>query len=110
MICYPVESRREIDIEISNKDIINRILKNLDMWTLRVSLWELNLMFKQATTNSVSLLCHLRNLPKAGSFLASQTYNYDKFLVEEKPATLEVVCSILLSYFLFIESRNIILS
>ena len=56
MICYPVESRREIDIEMSNKDIINRILKTLDMWTLRVSLWELNLMFKQANTNAVSEL------------------------------------------------------
>ena len=63
MICYPVESRSQPDIgELSNKDIINKILKTLDMWTLRVSLWELNLMFKQATTNSVSsTVQHSRN-------------------------------------------------
>ena len=55
MICYPVESRSQLDCgELNNRDIINRILKTLDQWTLRVSLMELNLMFKQATTNSVS--------------------------------------------------------
>jgi hypothetical protein len=42
------------DDEIDNKETISRILETLDPWTLRVSLLELNLMFKQAKNNAVS--------------------------------------------------------
>jgi hypothetical protein len=41
--------------EPENKQVIQRILQMLDPWTLRISLLELNLMFKkQATTTTVS--------------------------------------------------------
>lgn len=46
------------DDEIDNKETINRILQTLDPWTLRVSLLELNLMFKQAKSNAVSDIYH----------------------------------------------------
>ena len=55
MICYPSSAASKMDDdEIDNKETINRILETLDPWTLRVSLLELNLMFKQAKNNAVS--------------------------------------------------------
>lgn len=39
--------------EPDNKQIIQRVLQNLDIWGLRVSLLELQLLFKQATTQQV---------------------------------------------------------
>jgi mediator of RNA polymerase II transcription subunit 12 len=55
MICYPSSAASKMDDdEIDNKETISRILETLDPWTLRVSLLELNLMFKQAKNNAVS--------------------------------------------------------
>jgi len=59
MICYPQHVVRKLeeeeDEDVDNMDTIRRILEALDPWTLRVSLLELNLMFKQAKNNTVSL-------------------------------------------------------
>ncbi|XP_060562886.1 mediator of RNA polymerase II transcription subunit 12-like protein [Ruditapes philippinarum] len=53
MICYPSSAASKMDDdEIDNKETISRILETLDPWTLRVSLLELNLMFKQAKNNA----------------------------------------------------------
>nr|XP_022287518.1 mediator of RNA polymerase II transcription subunit 12-like protein isoform X2 [Crassostrea virginica] len=51
MICYPNGVPNQVDgSEPDNKQIIQRVLQNLDIWGLRVSLLELQLLFKQATT------------------------------------------------------------
>ncbi|KAL3848034.1 hypothetical protein ACJMK2_018917 [Sinanodonta woodiana] len=53
MICYPNGVPNQIDCsEPENSEIIERILGTLDQWTLRVSLLELNLMFKLAATTA----------------------------------------------------------
>ena len=54
MICYPNGVPNQVDgSEPDNKQIIQRVLQNLDIWGLRVSLLELQLLFKQATTQQV---------------------------------------------------------
>lgn len=54
MICYPNGVPNQVDgSEPEVKQIIQRVLQNLDMWGLRVSLLELQLLFKQATTQAV---------------------------------------------------------
>ena len=63
MICYPSNTPNTTRIEdddedIDNKETINHILQELDPWTLRVSLLELQLMFKQAKHNAVSVVSH----------------------------------------------------
>ncbi|XP_062609383.1 mediator of RNA polymerase II transcription subunit 12-like protein isoform X4 [Saccostrea cucullata] len=53
MICYPNGVPNQVDgSEPDVKQIIQRVLQTLDMWGLRVSLLELQLLFKQATTQS----------------------------------------------------------
>ncbi|XP_034328936.1 mediator of RNA polymerase II transcription subunit 12-like protein isoform X5 [Magallana gigas] len=53
MICYPNGVPNQVDgSEPEVKQIIQRVLQNLDMWGLRVSLLELQLLFKQATTQA----------------------------------------------------------
>jgi len=57
MICYPHGIPNQVEgSEPDNKQIIHRILQTLNQWGLRVSLLELQLMFKQATTQTVSLI------------------------------------------------------
>ena len=54
MICYPNGVPNQVDgSEPDVKQIIQRVLQNLDIWGLRVSLLELQLLFKQATTQQV---------------------------------------------------------
>ncbi|XP_056005371.1 mediator of RNA polymerase II transcription subunit 12-like protein isoform X2 [Ostrea edulis] len=53
MICYPNGVPNQVDgSEPDVKQIIQRVLQTLDMWGLRVSLLELQLLFKQATTQA----------------------------------------------------------
>ncbi|XP_052783955.1 mediator of RNA polymerase II transcription subunit 12-like protein isoform X1 [Mya arenaria] len=55
MICYPqtvVRKLEEEEEDLDEMDVIRRILEGLDLWMLRVSLLELNLMFKQAKSNA----------------------------------------------------------
>ncbi|XP_041350095.1 mediator of RNA polymerase II transcription subunit 12-like protein isoform X2 [Gigantopelta aegis] len=53
MICYPSGLPNQVDgVDADNKQVILRILQTLDQWSLRVSWLELQLMFKQATTQT----------------------------------------------------------
>ncbi|XP_069105326.1 mediator of RNA polymerase II transcription subunit 12-like protein isoform X3 [Argopecten irradians] len=53
MICYPHGIPNQVEgSEPDNKQVIQRILQTLNQWGLRVSLLELQLMLKQATTQS----------------------------------------------------------
>ncbi|KAJ8310216.1 hypothetical protein KUTeg_012081 [Tegillarca granosa] len=58
MICYPNGVPNQVEgCDPDNKQVIYRVLQTLNQWGLRVSLLELQLMFKQATsqteTNSI---------------------------------------------------------
>ncbi|CAH1994715.1 unnamed protein product [Acanthoscelides obtectus] len=63
MICYP-DAAAGID-GLDQKAMINRILENLDMWTLRMSWLDLNLMFRQLSPNSQELSQWLDTVAKA---------------------------------------------
>nr|CAH7731850.1 unnamed protein product [Callosobruchus chinensis] len=63
MICYP-DAAAGID-GLDQKAMINRILENLDMWTLRMSWLDLNLMFRQLSPNSSELTQWLDTVAKA---------------------------------------------
>ncbi|XP_064639525.1 mediator of RNA polymerase II transcription subunit 12-like protein isoform X2 [Lineus longissimus] len=62
LICYPNglpghhHHHYDEDDEPEQKDVITRILKNLNQWTLRVSWLELQLMFKQSSSSDMSCL------------------------------------------------------
>lgn len=52
MICYDQETNAKIDANMDQKSQIVRILENLEQWSLRISLLDLQLMYKQ--TQSIS--------------------------------------------------------
>ncbi|KAG9351320.1 hypothetical protein JZ751_022567 [Albula glossodonta] len=63
LICYP---HRQLDSEEGDnpqRQRIKRILQNMDQWTMRQSLLELQLMIKQSTNNELNSL--LENIAKA---------------------------------------------
>ncbi|XP_060517503.1 mediator of RNA polymerase II transcription subunit 12 isoform X2 [Cylas formicarius] len=63
MICYP-DIASSID-ELDEKSMISRILENLDLWTLRMSWLDLQLMFKQYSVNTPELSQWLDTVAKA---------------------------------------------
>uniref|UniRef100_A0AAR5PM52 Mediator complex subunit Med12 domain-containing protein n=1 Tax=Dendroctonus ponderosae TaxID=77166 RepID=A0AAR5PM52_DENPD len=63
MICYP-ELASSID-ELDQKNMISRILENLELWTLRMSWLDLQLMFKQYSVNTPELSQWLDTVAKA---------------------------------------------
>ncbi|XP_066254151.1 mediator of RNA polymerase II transcription subunit 12 isoform X3 [Euwallacea similis] len=63
MICYP-ELAASID-ELDQKSMISRILENLELWTLRMSWLDLQLMFKQYSANTPELSQWLDTVAKA---------------------------------------------
>jgi mediator of RNA polymerase II transcription subunit 12 len=52
MICYDQETNAKIEANMDQKAQIVRILENLEQWSLRISLLDLQLMYKQ--TQSIS--------------------------------------------------------
>ncbi|XP_070173165.1 mediator of RNA polymerase II transcription subunit 12-like protein isoform X2 [Littorina saxatilis] len=61
-ICYPAGLPGTLDAnDTDHKQLINRVLMNLDQWSLRVSYLELKLLLKQATTQAEtnSILDHI---------------------------------------------------
>lgn len=63
MICYP--EGEYYKNEMDQKSLIVRILENLDQWTLRISLLDLQLMAKQTTPNSPEYLNWLDTVARA---------------------------------------------
>ncbi|XP_050541697.1 mediator of RNA polymerase II transcription subunit 12 isoform X2 [Daktulosphaira vitifoliae] len=74
MICYP-ETASGFDISLDSKTIITNILENSDQWTLRMSWLEMQLMFKQFTTNSPDLNQWLDTVAKAAIDMFQQNPN-----------------------------------
>lgn len=52
MICYDQEANSKIEANMDQKAHIVRILENLEQWSLRISLLDLQLMYKQTQSNS----------------------------------------------------------
>lgn len=52
MICYDQETNAKIEANMDQKSQIIRILENLEQWSMRISLLDLQLMYKQAQANS----------------------------------------------------------
>lgn len=52
MICYDNETNIKIEANLDQKSMIVRILENLEQWSLRISLLDLQLMYKQTQANS----------------------------------------------------------
>jgi hypothetical protein len=54
LICYPTSLPATLDSEDSHHhQLINRVLQNLDQWSLRVSYLELKLLLEQASSQAV---------------------------------------------------------
>ncbi|XP_073983833.1 mediator complex subunit kohtalo isoform X3 [Rhodnius prolixus] len=64
MICYPDQPVPN-DANLDQKAMITKILENLELWTLRVSWLDMQLMLKQFPTNSPDLNQWLENVAKA---------------------------------------------
>ncbi|RZF38411.1 hypothetical protein LSTR_LSTR006537 [Laodelphax striatellus] len=64
MICYPEKSHKPEDM-MDHKTIITNILENLDLWTLRMSWLDMQLMYKQFQANSSELTAWLDTVAKA---------------------------------------------
>ncbi|PNF33047.1 hypothetical protein B7P43_G16368 [Cryptotermes secundus] len=64
MICYP-ETTAATEESLDQRDIIARILENLDQWTLRMSWLDLQLMFTQFPPGSSELNQWLDTVAKA---------------------------------------------
>ncbi|XP_067668814.1 mediator of RNA polymerase II transcription subunit 12-like protein [Haliotis asinina] len=78
MICYPKGVPNQVEgSEPDNKQVILRILETLDQWSLRVSWLEVQLMFKQATTQTETNNI-LDNIAKGTIDLFHQQTEYSK--------------------------------
>ncbi|KAG8277171.1 Mediator of RNA polymerase II transcription subunit 12 [Homalodisca vitripennis] len=64
MICYP-DSDAHSEINLDHKSIIVNILENLDLWTLRMSWLDMQLMYKQLASGSQELNQWLDTVAKA---------------------------------------------
>lgn len=62
MICYDQETNAKIE---SNMDQIVRILEHLEQWSLRISLLDLQLMYKQTQSNSSEFSTWLDTVARA---------------------------------------------
>lgn len=65
MICYDHDTNGIIKTNMDQKEQIIRILQNLEQWSLRVSLLDLQLMYKQTQSSSTEFSLWLDTVAKA---------------------------------------------
>lgn len=65
MICYDQETNVKIEANMEQKVQIVRILENLEQWSLRISLLDLQLMYKQTQSNSSEFSSWLDTVARA---------------------------------------------
>lgn len=65
MIVYDQETNAKIDATMDQKAQIERILENLEQWSLRISLLDLQLMYKQTQSNQSELTAWLDTVARA---------------------------------------------
>lgn len=82
MICYP-DAGSSID-SLDQKSMITRILENLEQWTLRMSILDLQLMFEQFSANSPELSQWLDTVAKAAIDVFQLNTAYDIPAEEKK--------------------------
>lgn len=64
-ICYDQETNAKIEAFMDQKSQIIRILENLEQWSMRISLLDLQLMYKQAQANSSDFSVWLEAVARA---------------------------------------------
>lgn len=65
MICYDQDTNVKIESNMDQKAQIVRILENLEQWSLRISLLDLQLMYKQTQSNSSEFSSWLDTVARA---------------------------------------------
>lgn len=65
MICYDQETNGKIETNMDQKAQIVRILEHLEQWSLRISLLDLQLMYKQTQSNSSEFSSWLDTVARA---------------------------------------------
>jgi mediator of RNA polymerase II transcription subunit 12 len=65
MICYDQETNSKIESNMDQKVQIVRILENLEQWSLRISLLDLQLMYKQTQSSSSEFSSWLDTVARA---------------------------------------------
>lgn len=83
MICYPNST---LDNNLDQRTIITRILETLDLWTLRISRLDLQLMYKQYSAGSSELNHWLDTVAKAAIDVFQLNSNDASLIKDEKSA------------------------
>ena len=80
MICYDNETNIKIEANLDQKSMIVRILENLEQWSLRISLLDLQLMYKQTQANSQEFSNWLDMVARAAIdvFIPTEEKRYEK--------------------------------